>query len=100
MQASDLIITKPGGLTVTEALASNLPLLVFDSIPRQEEDNADFLNCTEWQEDFTKNESCTDALKELLADKMQLASMEQACKNFDQSDGCAKIVSLMKDMIK
>jgi len=47
-----------------------------------------------------KNESCTDALKELLADKMQLASMEQACKNFDQSDGCAKIVSLMKDMIK
>ena len=40
------------------------------------------------------------ALKELLADKMQLASMEQACKAFDQSDGCAKIVSLMKDMIK
>ena len=34
----------------------------------------------EWQEDFHKNESCTDALKELLADKMQLASMEQACK--------------------
>ena len=37
MQASDLIITKPGGLTVTEALASNLPLLVFNSIPGQEE---------------------------------------------------------------
>ncbi len=27
MQASDLIITKPGGLTVTEALASNLPFV-------------------------------------------------------------------------
>ena len=50
----------------------------------------------EWQEDFTKMK----AVKELLADKMQLASMEQACKNFDKSDGCAKIVSLMKDMIK
>ncbi len=54
MQASDLIITKPGGLTVTEALASNLPLLVFNSIPGQEEDNADFWNCMEWQEDFTR----------------------------------------------
>ena len=100
MQASDLIITKPGGLTVTEALASNLPLLVFDSIPGQEEDNADFLELHGMARRLHKNESCTDALKELLADKMQLASMEQACKNFDQSDGCAKIVSLMKDMIK
>ena len=100
MQASDLIITKPGGLTVTEALASNLPLLVFDSIPGQDEDNADFLELHGMARRLHKNESCTDALKELLADKMQLASMEQACKNFDQSDGCAKIVSLMKDMIK
>ena len=32
-----------------------------------------------------KNESCTDALKELLADKMQLASMEQACKKISIS---------------
>ena len=100
MQASDLIITKPGGLTVTEALASNLPLLVFDSIPGQEEDNADFLELHGMARRLHKNESCTDALKELLEDKMQLASMEQACKNFDKSDGCAKIVSLMKDMIK
>ncbi|MFR1213444.1 MAG: glycosyltransferase [Acutalibacteraceae bacterium] len=100
MQASDLIITKPGGLTVTEALASNLPLLVFDSIPGQEEDNADFLELHGMARRLHKNESCTDALKELLEDKMQLASMEQACKNFDKSDGYAKIVSLMKDMIK
>ena len=28
MQASDIIITKPGGLTVTEALACNIPMAV------------------------------------------------------------------------
>ncbi len=43
MHASDLLITKPGGLTVSEALACNIPLAVFDAIPGQEEDNADFL---------------------------------------------------------
>ena len=43
MHASDLIITKPGGLTVSEALACNIPLAVFDAIPGQEEDNANFL---------------------------------------------------------
>lgn len=43
MSVSDLIITKAGGLTVTEALTKNLPLLVFKPIPGQEEENAHFV---------------------------------------------------------
>ena len=43
MHAADLLVTKPGGLTVSEALACNLPMAVFDAIPGQEEDNANFL---------------------------------------------------------
>ena len=31
------------GLTVTEALACNTPLVIFDAIPGQEEENAQFL---------------------------------------------------------
>lgn len=34
MSISDLVITKPGGLTSTEALVSNLPLLAINPIPR------------------------------------------------------------------
>ena len=48
MHASDLLITKPGGLTVSEALASGLPMAVFDAIPGQEEDNAQFCRRTGW----------------------------------------------------
>jgi 1,2-diacylglycerol 3-beta-galactosyltransferase len=40
MHASDLIIGKAGGLTVTEALACGLPLLFVDVTPGQEEGNA------------------------------------------------------------
>ena len=43
MHACDLLITKPGGLTTSEALACNIPLAVFDAIPGQEEDNARYL---------------------------------------------------------
>ena len=32
MSASDCIVSKPGGLTVSEALAKNLPMLLFDRI--------------------------------------------------------------------
>jgi processive 1,2-diacylglycerol beta-glucosyltransferase len=43
MAASDVIITKPGGLTVSECLAVGRPMIVISPIPGQEERNADFL---------------------------------------------------------
>ncbi|UJF33970.1 MGDG synthase family glycosyltransferase [Paenibacillus hexagrammi] len=43
MALSDLIITKPGGLTVSEALALELPMMLYKPIPGQEQDNAAYL---------------------------------------------------------
>lgn len=40
---SDAVITKPGGLTVTECLTFGLPLLMINAIPGQEEENARFV---------------------------------------------------------
>jgi processive 1,2-diacylglycerol beta-glucosyltransferase len=43
MAVADLIISKPGGLTTSEALASGRPLFVINPIPGQEAANSDFL---------------------------------------------------------
>jgi 1,2-diacylglycerol 3-beta-galactosyltransferase len=43
MRAADAIICKAGGLTVTEALACGLPLLLTDVIPGQETGNAEYV---------------------------------------------------------
>jgi processive 1,2-diacylglycerol beta-glucosyltransferase len=43
MAVSDLIITKAGGLTVSEALTKHLPLVIYKAIPGQEEANAQFV---------------------------------------------------------
>lgn len=43
MRVATLIITKPGGLTTSEALASGLPIIVLNPIPGQEVKNANFL---------------------------------------------------------
>lgn len=43
MACSDLVITKPGGLTTSECLAMGLPMIVNSPIPGQEERNADYL---------------------------------------------------------
>ncbi len=43
MRVSDLMISKSGGLTVTEALATTLPMAILSPIPGQESKNSDFL---------------------------------------------------------
>jgi processive 1,2-diacylglycerol beta-glucosyltransferase len=43
MDAADLLITKPGGLTITEAMVKRLPLLLLNALPGQEEANRRYL---------------------------------------------------------
>jgi len=43
MTAADLIVTKPGGLTTSEALACGAAIAVVNPIPGQESRNSDFL---------------------------------------------------------
>jgi processive 1,2-diacylglycerol beta-glucosyltransferase len=43
MVASDLCVTKSGGLTTSECLAMGLPMLIPNPIPGQEERNAEYL---------------------------------------------------------
>ena len=43
MSASDVYITKPGGLTTTEAIAKGLPMIVVNVVPGLESRNYDFL---------------------------------------------------------
>jgi processive 1,2-diacylglycerol beta-glucosyltransferase len=40
MAAGTVLVTKPGGMSCTEALASGLPQVLYHPIPGQEEDNA------------------------------------------------------------
>ena len=42
MDVSDVLITKPGGMTCTEALAKGLPMLFIPPIAGQEEENCEY----------------------------------------------------------
>lgn len=43
MDNSVLLISKPGGLTVSEAINKNLPIIIPFSYPGQEKDNVHFI---------------------------------------------------------
>jgi processive 1,2-diacylglycerol beta-glucosyltransferase len=43
MHASDVLVTKPGGLTSAEALVTHIPMVLFKPLPGQEERNTRYL---------------------------------------------------------
>lgn len=43
MDAASCIVTKPGGLSVSESLAKGLPMILMNPIPGQEDRNLDFM---------------------------------------------------------
>lgn len=77
MAISDLVITKPGGLTVSESLACNLPLLVINPIPGQETENAEFLEkskCAIW---LKKSDDAETILTSILENDSKLQEMKE-----------------------
>ncbi|MBN2980297.1 MULTISPECIES: MGDG synthase family glycosyltransferase [Cohnella] len=42
MDVSDLLVTKPGGMTCTEGMAKGIPMLFYEPIPGQEEENLEY----------------------------------------------------------
>ena len=76
MSISDLVISKPGGLTTTESLASGLPIIVINPIPGQEEENAQFVennNVGIW---IRKNDDIEQRLAEILSSNEKIKKMK------------------------
>ena len=71
--ASDLVITKPGGLIVSEVLARGTPLLLIDPIPGQEEWNADYVVSSGAAIQLRMVDLVPQAVQRLLACPEQLA---------------------------
>ena len=80
MTVSDLVITKPGGLTTSEALASALPMVVINPIPGQEAANSDFLLQAGAAIKVNRIEEMSQRVGQLLGTK-KLTTMVKAARN-------------------
>lgn len=80
MSISDLVVTKPGGLTTSESLASHLPMVVINPIPGQEEENAEFLKSKGIAVWIKKTDDSKKVIEELLNNKDKLNKMKENTK--------------------
>ena len=90
MAVADLIVTKPGGLTSSEALALGKPLLIIDPIPGQEAANSDFLLERGAAAKINRVEDLPYRVSQLLGSK-KLAEMAKAAKALGRLHAAQKI---------
>ena len=98
MHASDLIITKPGGLTTSESIASALPMAIFQAYPGQEKQNADLLVENGIAIRLEKGDLITEQVSDLLTDPEKLLQMRSCCRRYVRKDSCANIYALAKEL--
>lgn len=77
MSISDLVISKPGGLTTSESLASNLPMIIINPIPGQEEENAEFLEEKGIAVWIRKKDDSSKIINDLLSNQEELENMRK-----------------------
>lgn len=98
MHASDLIITKPGGLTTSESIACSLPMVVFKAYPGQEEQNAALLVENNIGVIMENSAAAADVVGPLLTDGAKLQRMRESCRRFVHKNSCQRIYELAKTL--
>ena len=99
MKASDLLITKPGALTISEAFALGLPMLLHDPIPGPETENAVYATRNGAAVWLHPRENLAKAVNELLkADN--LAIMQKKARKCSQVTAAGQIASQVIKLLK
>ncbi len=98
MEASDCIVTKPGGLTVTEALCKKLPMILVDPLPGQEERNTEFLLNNGVAMSVTKSFPIGEAVFYMFNNKNRLLSLKEALQTVSKPSSTADLCSFIMNL--
>ena len=100
MHISDLVITKPGGLTTSESLACNLPLIIINPIPGQEEENAEFLEKVGVAIWIKKNSNPDDIFKFIFENESILIKMKEKSASIAKPNSTKDICNICMQTLK
>jgi len=95
LEASDIVITKPGGLTISEAFIKQKPMILINPIPGQESQNCEYLLGEKAAVKADTEEELINILEELLknpAELKEISFQAQRLKKPDASEDIANFV--------
>ena len=100
MDASDCLITKPGGLTSSEALAKRLPMIICDPSPGQEDRNSEFLQNNGVAMRVSDTYSVAYAIYQLFRHERRLELMREAIDMIRKPDSTRRVCEFTVNLIE
>lgn len=97
MSVADLIVTKPGGVTTSEALATGLPIVIVIPIPGIEERNAEFLCTAGAAISVTKTFTLAEAVSMVLCHPQNKQCLSQAAFSLSRPDSTMTLCSFIEE---
>jgi processive 1,2-diacylglycerol beta-glucosyltransferase len=95
MAIADLMVTKPGGLTISEALAMNVPMVLYKPIPGQEQDNARFLLQAGAAKQADNLINLINQIANVLHSPDQLSAMMEHSKSLQKKDASLSAIEVI-----
>lgn len=96
--AADLLVSKPGGLTMSEATAMGMPIIMISPLPGQEMRNAHFLSRTGAAHLANSSEELSLILADLITHEGRLGESAAASLRVGRSAASRQIASLALNM--
>lgn len=100
MSISDILISKPGGLTMSEALVKNIPIIITSTIPGQEEKNADYLINSGIAAKAKESGELTSLIYQFSQSKLRLPHMRAMAKEKSKPNSTKEISDLIASFVK
>jgi len=95
MDAADCIVTKPGGLTTSEALAKGLPMIMANPIPGQEDRNVEFLLNNGAAFKISSTFPIDEALFQMFSNEVRLRNMSEMVKSLGKPQATKDFVDFV-----
>jgi processive 1,2-diacylglycerol beta-glucosyltransferase len=99
MDAADCIVTKPGGLTTSEAIQKDLTLIMVNPIPGQEERNVEFLLNSGMAMYATATYPVDEAVNYILKSPERIESMKEAIARVGKKNSTQRLCSFIVEKI-
>ena len=99
MADADLVVTKAGGISLFEAVAAEVPILIFKPQLVQEEDNADYFARYEIGKVLPRQDSkCIEEIARVLSDPDKLAQMRQNMLRLKARLDPERLIGVLSDL--
>lgn len=99
LSITDLLITKPGGLTITESFITGTPMAIYTAIPGHEVQNADYLFRHRLAIDLGTGENCGEIIEKALLNKDELDNLKIRSRANGKPDAAQNIYTLARRLL-